>query len=296
VTLKAYKELLLSELSSLYVKEEIDSLFFRIIENLFGKSRLDYSLDCHWRIPEAERSVLKTVLKRLQVQEPIQYILGESYFFGLRFKVDKSVLIPRQETEELVNLIVNTINSATAGKRKPKLLDMGTGSGCIAVSLAHELKQAEVYAVDISLKALKLAKFNAKLHNAPVKFQQYDILSKEALIFDEERKVGEIRKYDAIVSNPPYVRISEKAEIKNNVLKYEPHLALFVPNDEALVFYEAIADFALNNLVENGWLFFEINQYLGAETKSLLELQGFSNVEVLKDLNGNDRMIKTRKL
>jgi len=295
VTLKEYKEKLILHLSGLYGAEEIESIFFRILDASFRKSRLDYNLDRHWSIPENDCSVLLTVAKRLQKKEPIQYILGHTEFFGLLFKVDSSVLIPRQETEELVSLILKTVAN-TSHLKQPRLLDIGTGSGCIAVSLAHELPVAKVYATDISETSLELASFNAENNSVKVQFKQHDILSGRPINFDDDTRAIRDNKYDIVVSNPPYVRQLEKSEIHKNVLDYEPHAALFVPDEDALVFYEAIAEFARHNLKEKGMLFFEINQYLGAETKKILEMKGFSNVELIKDLFGNDRMIKSHSL
>ena len=196
----------------------------------------------------------------------------------LSFKVTSDVLIPRPETEELVEWIISESKNRTS----LKILDIGTGSGCIAISLAHHLPNAEVFAIDVSAKALQMAKQNALLNHVEVHFLEIDILKAENLP----------QQFDIIVSNPPYVRNLEKEEIKNNVLEHEPHLALFVDDFEALIFYKKIAELAIINLNNNGQLFFEINQYLGREMVQLLEDLQFSNIELRKDIYGNDRMTR----
>ena len=203
--------------------------------------------------------------------------------------MNESVLIPRPETEELVDLIIRS-HSEQSEESQPKILDIGTGSGCIAISLAKNIPNAKVYALDVSDKALEVAKQNAKLNNVEVTFIEADILNETSwdLVFEH-------LEFNTIVSNPPYVRNLEKVEIKPNVLDNEPHLALFVEDDNPLQFYKAITNFAVNNLKPKGELFFEINQYLGNDTKQLLVDANFEAIELLKDLNGNDRMLKGRK-
>jgi release factor glutamine methyltransferase len=220
------------------------------------------------------------ILEKLKIQIPIQYIIGTTHFYGLEFIVDENVLIPRPETEELVDWIVK-LNSKLSKKKNLKILDIGTGSGCIAVSLAKNIPNSEVFAIDVSEKALAIAKKNAILNKVPVTFLHKNILETKDLN----------QKFDIIVSNPPYVRNLEKAEIKPNVLDNEPHLALFVPDNDPLIFYKKIAELAAANLNPNGQLFFEINQYLGKETQELLEYIGLKNIELRKDIYGNDRMI-----
>jgi release factor glutamine methyltransferase len=195
--------------------------------------------------------------------------------------VNENVLIPRPETEELVEWIINE-NSITDKTKKIRILDIGTGSGCIAISLAKNLPNAEVYGIDVSKKAIETAKRNAINNNVDVTFVFLDILETDVLTCP----------FDIIVSNPPYVRNLEKEEIKKNVLDYEPHLALFVDDNDALVFYRKIAVLAKNSLLENGQLFFEINQYLGKEMTNLLEKMDFKNIELKKDIYDNDRMMK----
>jgi release factor glutamine methyltransferase len=230
---------------------------------------------------EEELALWNSILEQLKLEIPIQYLLGSTSFYGLDFEVNENVLIPRPETEELVEWIIKG-NPKIEGFKDLKILDIGTGSGCIAISLAKNMPNAKVYAIDISEKALATAKKNALLHKVDVTFITQNILETEDLK----------QQFDIIVSNPPYVRNLEKQEIKKNVLDNEPHLALFVEDNDALLFYKKIATLAQKNLLENGQLFFEINQYLGKETITLLEKMNFKNIELRKDIYGNDRMIR----
>jgi release factor glutamine methyltransferase len=227
-----------------------------------------------------EIQIWNVILDKLKLEIPIQYILGTTHFYGLEFKVNENVLIPRPETEELVEWIISSAVNMPNFKNV-KILDIGTGSGCIAISLAKNIPNAEVFAIDISDKALATAKENADLNKVNVAFTQRNILETKDLE----------QQFDIIVSNPPYVRNLEKAEIKPNVLANEPHLALFVEDNDALIFYRKIAELATKNLSPEGKLFFEINQYLGKETVELLEKMHFKNSELRKDIYGNDRMI-----
>ena len=227
----------------------------------------------------------------LHNEKPIQYIIGETEFYRLPFYVNQHVLIPRPETEELVEWIISLPNSSQKEKNL-NILDIGTGSGCIAISLAKNLPNASVFAIDISKKALQVAKQNAVLNEVTVEFIEYDILSSNIIQTPSIRGKNLNLKFDIIVSNPPYVRQLERQEIKNNVLNYEPHIALFVENDNPLLFYNHIIDFAKENLTKNGKLYVEINQYLGQETVTLLKEKGFTNIELKKDLFGNDRMVR----
>ena len=233
--------------------------------------------------PLAEKVVtpIKEAIRELQNHKPIQYILGETVFFSYRFLVDENVLIPRPETEELVDWVLITV---TPTSKPLKIIDIGTGSGCIAISLAKSLPNAEVTAVDVSAKALQVASRNAELNGVTINFLQQDILQTTTLP----------DTYDIIISNPPYVRSLEKAEMQANVLEYEPHLALFVSDTDPLLFYDRIATLARKALSPQGSLFFEINQYLGDEMKTLLKAKGFEKVVLRKDLSGNDRMIMSR--
>lgn len=279
------KEIYHKNLDTIYGKVEVESLFFLALEYYLDVPRIQLSLDKEFTIKKSEIDDFFNTLNDLKNQKPIQYIFGETEFFGLKFKVNKNVLIPRQETEELVALILQ--NSGLRTNESIRILDIGTGSGIIAISLAKELPNAYVYALDISEEALVIARENAERNNVNVHFLLGDILdSKEwNLIFED-------LTFDIIISNPPYVRDLDKSEIQPNVLGHEPHVALFVNDNNPLVFYETITNFAVEKLNQNGQLFFEINQYLGQETKQLLVDRNFEAIELLKDLNGNDRMLK----
>ncbi|MCZ8228584.1 peptide chain release factor N(5)-glutamine methyltransferase [Flavobacterium sp.] len=280
MTIRAYRTHFIQELSSIYEEVEAESFFYLILEAKHQLKRIDLALQPDLAFLEVELVVWNSILEDLKKEIPIQYLLGKTSFYGLDFEVNENVLIPRPETEELVEWILED-----CGKRETtnnfSILDIGTGSGCIPISLKKQLPQAKVSAIDVSEKALEVAKGNAKLNGVEVHFMLQNILETADLL----------ESYDVIVSNPPYVRNMEKQEIKNNVLEYEPHLALFVADDDALIFYRKIGELALKSLRSNGKLFFEINQYLGKETVDLLMTLGFQKVELKKDIYGNYRMI-----
>ncbi len=279
--LKEYKLHIINELESIFDLQEIESFFYIITEFLHQKKRIDLALEPNFSINAIEVEKWNAIIAQLKQEKPIQYILGETEFYGLRFLVNENTLIPRPETEELVDLIINR-QKAKVKSKKLKILDVGTGSGCIAISLVKNLPEAKIFALDVSEKALETAKMNAEINKVEVEFLHQSILETEDLK----------QQFDIIVSNPPYVRNLEKEEIKKNVLEYEPHLALFVEDNDPLIFYRKIAQLAQKNLSENGKLYFEINQYLGKETVDLLESLGFQNIELIKDVYGNDRMIQ----
>jgi release factor glutamine methyltransferase len=278
--IKEYKINFINSLLPFYDEMEAESFFYLILENRYQLRRIDLALDAEKEFSDAEISNWNVILEKLKTQIPIQYILGTTHFYGSEFIVDENVLIPRPETEELVDWIVK-LNTKLSKKKDLKILDIGTGSGCIAISLAKNILNSAVFAVDVSEKALAVAEKNATLNQVTVTFLHKNILETKHLD----------QKFDIIVSNPPYVRNLEKAEIKPNVLENEPHLALFVPDNDPLIFYKKIAELATANLNTNGQLFFEINQYLGKETQDLLESLGLKNIELRKDIYGNDRMI-----
>jgi release factor glutamine methyltransferase len=281
--IKTYKSLFQRELSSFYDTMEIESFFFLILEQFRNLKRIDLALQPDLEFTEAEISQWNLVLEQLKIEIPIQYILGKTHFYGLEFQVNPNVLIPRPETEELVDWIIKTNSN---GNLSPiKIIDIGTGSGCIAISLAKNLPNASVFALDVSKKALEIAQKNAIQNETKITFIEKNIL--EITNFEQQ--------FDVIVSNPPYVRNLEKAEIKKNVLENEPHLALFVADDDALLFYRKIGQIAMKNLQSGGQLYFEINQYLGKETVDLLADLGFQNIELRQDIYGNNRMISCRK-
>ena len=292
--LKTYKTTFLQELSTLYDAQEIESFFYLILECFHNKKRIDLALDPNMEMDAMQLLRWESVLSELKKEKPIQYILGETEFYGLPFLVNENTLIPRPETEELVEWIIKSTKYEIQST-KLRILDIGTGSGCIAISLAKNFPNAEVSAIDVSEKALATAKKNAEINKVEVDFINVDILKINDLVELPTSNFQLPTQFDIIVSNPPYVRNLEKAEIKSNVLEYEPHLALFVEDTDALLFYRKIAQLAQQNLSENGKLFFEINQYLGKETVELLEDLGFKNIELKKDIYGNDRMIRSTR-
>ncbi len=279
--LKQYKAHFFNSLKNIQDDQEIESFFFILTEYLYHMKRVDVALNPDFEISDEEVEKWNTILSELQQEKPIQYITNEAWFYGLRFEVNENTLIPRSETEELVEWIIQSQKSKVKSQ-KLEILDIGTGTGCIPISLKANLPQANVSAIDISEKALEVAKRNAASNKVEINFIQTNILEVEDLN----------QSFDIIVSNPPYVRNLEKQEIKKNVLDFEPHLALFVEDTDALLFYRKIAQLSLKNLSLNGLLFFEINQYLGNETVELLENLGFKNIELKKDMYGNDRMIR----
>ena len=289
MVLKELQHIFHIELDAIYGKHEVDSFFYLCTEHYLNVPRIQLTLEPGLAITKSETDTFFKVLEDLKQQKPIQYILGETEFFGLPFKVNKNVLIPRPETEELVDLIIRSVTSLEVDK-PVKILDIGTGSGCIAIALAKNLPNAKVYALDVSKEALKVAKQNAEINKVDINFIEASILDDTChLAFEAESN------FDIIVSNPPYVRNLEKEEIKPNVLDNEPHLALFVEDDNPLLFYREITNFAIKKLKDKGSLYFEINQYLGEETQQLLIDANFEAIELLKDLNGNDRMLKAEK-
>ena len=411
MTLQEVKLLFISDLSSLYPKEEITSFFFIACEHQLGFTRADIAMNHHLKLQQTDINFFLKTLTDLQHEKPIQYIIGETEFYGLPFKVNGNVLIPRTETEELVAWVVESEvrslkmgdgrretgdggrksgdgswkledggrktgdgrqetevgrrgtedggrksgdgrqetevgrrgtedggrksgdgrRGTEVGRRKSgdgswktevgrreievrsenrqskisnqqstiNILDIGTGSGCIAIALAKHLDNATVYALDVSTKALHIAQQNATRNKVHVHFIEQDILNFKntnnvSLSAVESPIKNEFTslKFNIIVSNPPYVRELEKHKIQNNVLENEPHLALFVDDNDPLLFYDKIADFAKENLIKNGVLYFEINQYLGKETINLLQQKGFTNIELKKDMLGNDRMVR----
>jgi len=279
--IKQYRTQFIKDLSPFYDAYEAESFFYLILEDKHQLRQIDLALNHELAFSEDDFLIWDFLVLQLKKEVPIQYLLGKTHFYGLDFEVNENVLIPRPETEELVEWIIND-NSGETKSKKIKILDIGTGSGCIAISLAKNLPHAEVYAIDVSKKAIATAKRNAVRNKVEVTFMLQNILETEELKHN----------FDIIVSNPPYVRNLEKEEIKKNVLDYEPHLALFVDDNDALIFYRKIAELARENLLQNGQLYFEINQYLGKEMIDLLEKMNFNNIELKKDIYDNDRMIK----
>ena len=270
-------------LQGVYDKEEVHCFFFMLCDFFLHYSRFEVSISQDTVVSETNIARFDRVLLRLKAQEPIQYILVHTAFYGLTFKVNKHTLIPRPETEELVDWVLSNLHDKD---RMLEILDIGTGSGCIAISLAKNIPTARVSGIDISEKTLEVAQGNAVKNQVLVSFFKKDILETTALK----------NKYDVMVSNPPYVRQLEKKAMKANVLDYEPGVALFVPNEDPLLFYRNIAQLAMVSLQTRGWLYFEINEYLSKEMDVLLKDIGFANIEIKKDFREVPRMIKCQKL
>lgn len=286
---KQYRALFTETLEPIHGVDEAESFFYLILEDKFQLKRLDLALESDYSFSEEAMKIWDDLVIQLKKEIPIQYLLGNTAFYGLSFIVNENVLIPRPETEELVDWIISEDrrikrlkDEKIEGPKELKVLDIGTGSGCIAISLAKNLPHAKVFALDVSPEALKVARMNAEQNEVSVTFLEKNILETEDLL----------EQFDIIVSNPPYVRNLEKQEIKKNVLANEPHLALFVDDFDALIFYRKIALLATKNLNSGGQLFFEINQYLGKEMVELLNDLSFSDIELRKDIYGNDRMTR----
>ena len=277
---KSFQEKLIKH----YDQDEIKEIFLISTEHIASISRNKYLLVKDTIVPNDELDKISIILQQLETGKPIQHIIGKAFFYKYHFNVSEHTLIPRPETEELVDMIIKDQKSS----KNLSIIDIGTGSGCIPISLFKNLDESNQYtAVDISQDALAVARLNAEQLDATINFINADILEWE-YVFDNAQK------FDIIVSNPPYITPKEKQEMHANVLNFEPHLALFIEESAPLLFYDHIADFALSHLKKDGTLYFEINQYLGQETVSLLEKKNFSDVKLFKDINGADRMIKAR--
>lgn len=263
-----------------YPSSERQVFFQRVCEAYLQLQPHQIVLNYEKEISEVEYKRFNEAMNRLKNHEPIQYVLECSYFFGLEFLVTPAVLIPRPETEELVAWILEHFSKIDA----PKILDLGTGSGCISIALAKNLPSAQVFALDISTEALEIARFNAKKNNVEINFISSNMLEWKS-----------IQQFDIIVSNPPYVLEKEQKQMKDNVLKHEPHLALFVDNASPLVFYKALRKIAQKNLSQNGLCFAELNEAFGVETKALFDEVSFQNVILKKDTFGKIRMLKAQK-
>lgn len=269
------------KLATLYGAKEIQSIFSLVAEDL-GFTPTSLVIHNEDELTETQQIHFFDCLKRLVSGEPVQYVRGKADFYDMQFCVNSSVLIPRPETEELVDRIINE-----QGNCNGNIIDLGTGSGCIAISLAKHIRSAKVSAVDISSAAINVAKQNAEKNNVHINFLLGDMQDSQC-VTDEE--------YDIIVSNPPYVCNYEKQEMRPNVLQFEPHLALFVDTDEnPLQFYIAIAKFAQLHLTEKGAIYCEINEILGNETAQMFQSYGFSNTQIIKDLFGKDRFVKATR-
>ncbi|MCJ8211138.1 peptide chain release factor N(5)-glutamine methyltransferase [Mucilaginibacter sp. RS28] len=282
-TVKEAAEVFKQELTPLYDAFETEALQMLAVSEITGLSRAKIKAFPEIEINTTAQQKLNEVLQQLKTGKPLQYILGYEEFYGLRFEVNPSVLIPRPETEELVSWILESVNSIPS----PAILDIGTGSGCIPVTLKHLLSAASVSSIDVSPEALQTAQRNAAANQVAVNFIQQDILAADLSALPTN--------LDVIVSNPPYVTVTDKAQMHQNVTDFEPHLALFVPENDPLIFYKAIADYALTALKTGGLLFFEINESYGEQTAEILSDKEFKNIELRKDIRGKDRMMKAIK-
>lgn len=268
------------ELKAVYADTELKSVSRLLISNITGFNFTQILVNKNTIFSEHQRELLNNYIEKLKNGMPVQYVLGETEFCGLHFKVDESVLIPRQETEELVEWVVKEANP------RSMILDIGTGSGCIAVALKHLLPDAEVCACDISAESLKTARENAAINNADVHFFQTDILIEK----------NSERKYHIIISNPPYIPLQEKNEMLSRVKDFEPECALFVPDDDPLLFYRKIAQYASANLHPGGKLFFEVHRDYGKACMSMLNEMNYQQVQLQQDIVGNDRMIRAEMM
>ena len=275
------KEFFKNQLSEIYADSEISELFSIFCNQILGMDKFELRISQHHIISEEQTRVFKQLISELKTGKPYQQILGETEFYGLKFFVDENVLIPRPETEELLELTISEIQKRNL--KNTKILDIGTGSGIIPIVLKNKFPQAKVSAIDYSQKALETAKKNADFHKLDIKFIHQNYL---------QENLFEV--YDIIISNPPYIGTDEETDIADSVKEFEPKMALFSPTSNALIFYEKIADDCKNHLAENGMVFLEINQKLGNETKALFT-DVLSEVYLVKDISGNDRFVWGKK-
>lgn len=278
-TIKDIFAIFKQELAALYDPQETEAITLTVLTELLNSSKGIIKAFPEKELTLTQQEEINNILIQLKTGKPLQYALGYAEFYGLKFIVNPATLIPRPETEELVQWALSSVAAAEVN-----ILDIGTGSGCIAISIKKNIPNAQVTAIDISPEALHIAKQNAVMNEVEINFIEADILNKKSEI--------EIPKSEIIISNPPYVTLEDKKRMHVNVIDFEPHTALFVPENDSLLFYNAITDYALNNLVKGGLLFFEINESLGKETVELLENKGFKDVELRQDMSGKDRMVR----
>ncbi len=285
MTISEIKKIFSKELSALYNSGESAKIFTVFAQKILDLDRFQQRINGNQNLSEKEEMEFQEILTSLKTGKPFQQILGETEFYGLKFFVDEHVLIPRPETEELLELAMEKMQESRNKKQDGgfKILDIGTGSGIIPIVLKKHFPKAEVSAIDFSEDALKMAKRNADFHEVEIEFIHKDYLS--------ENFIG---VFDVIISNPPYIGIEEEVEIADSVKEFEPKMALFSPTSNALIFYEKIAEDCKNHLAENGLVFLEINQKLGQETRELF-VDVLSEVELLKDISGNERFVWGRK-
>jgi release factor glutamine methyltransferase len=288
--MKTIKDVFLSfqqGLNKVYDIREIEAIALLVLEEITDMSRAKIKAFPEDDVPGEPAEKIQGILEELKTGRPVQYILGNTEFYGLNFLVNPATLIPRPETEELVEWVIESQKLKVKSQKPFSILDIGTGSGCIAISLKKNLPDTKVTAIDISPEALHTAKQNAVINDVEVEFIHDDILNTKYEIKHS--------KFEVIISNPPYVTLIDKAQMHQNVTGFEPHTALFVPENDPLIFYNAIADFAVKRLSENGLLFFEINENFGKETVDILTDKGFTNIELRQDMSDRDRMVKAVK-
>lgn len=273
---------IISTLAPIHDQREAANIAHIVMEHVTGLSKMDRIVYKDRELTHQQSIQLQEALKALQEHQPVQYVTGSSWFYGMEFQVNANVLIPRPETEELVEWIVQDVRDSKLPDRR--ILDIGTGSGAIPIALKKELPAATVWAVDVSEGALDTARSNAQQQKLQVHFEQMDILNTTV--------TGLLPMFDIIVSNPPYICQRERMDMQEQVVAYEPSIALFVPDNDALLFYRTIGLLAKEKLNQGGALYFEINEAFGKETAELLREQGYVDVEVKKDLFGKDRMVK----
>ncbi len=285
MTFNEARTVLNKELKNVYDNDELKNIIDLVIEHITSMPRMEQVKSKVSYLTCEQLEDIDLITERLKKNEPIQYVLGEAWFAGMKFKVDKNVLIPRPETEELVDWVVNEVMSHEL--RAASILDVGTGSGCIPVALKKKLHDALISAIDVCSEALFTATENAIIHNTEIDFILLDFL--------DEQKWNELGEFDIIVSNPPYVKQNELNTMHDRVTAFEPHLALFVPDNDPLLFYKKLSDFSLKHLNQGGSLFVEINEVLGDAVVNLFKAGGFADVELKTDMQGKDRMIKAIK-
>ena len=278
MTLNEARTVLTKELKNVYESDELRNIIELVIEHITNMSRAEQVKNKVPYLTCTQLEDLDAITERLKKNEPVQHVLGEAWFAGMKFKVNKNVLIPRPETEELVDWIVKETNTECS------IIDIGTGSGCIPITLKKKLPEANVSAIDVCSEALFTATENAVALNAEVNFVLLDFL--------DEEKWKELAQFDIIVSNPPYIKQSEINTMHERVKEFEPHLALFVPDNDSLLFYKKLSDFSMKHLNAGGKLFVEINEALGEQVVNLFKAAGFENIELKKDMQEKDRMIK----
>jgi release factor glutamine methyltransferase len=285
MTLQESQQYLIAQLSPLYDAREASNIAHWVLEHLTGWKKIDRLVHKEDPLSAEQNTLLEQYIAELLTHKPVQYVLREAWFYGLPLYVDEHVLIPRPETEELVEWVIQETGS---GNTAYSILDIGTGSGCIPIALKKQLPAATVYACDVSEGALAVAQKNAQMADTAIQFIQTDFLV--------SANWGSLPEADIIVSNPPYIPVKDKGSMRENVLQHEPHLALFVENDDPLLFYRSIAQFARQKLLPGGRVYVEIHEDLGAATLQLFTGSGFTNAELKKDMQGKDRMIRAMKI